>query len=127
MAVELMMLVPFLMAMVAVVVAGARYVDARGQVNDAAYAAARAASLQPSMAAAVPAGHQAAQASLAERGRACVSMEVSFAGTDFQRGGHVQVQVNCHANLSDVAGFGIPGAKTFTANAVVPIESFRDL
>jgi hypothetical protein len=124
--VELLLMTPLLMVFVLVVVAGGRYTDARGQVNDAAYAAARAASLHQSLEAGQVAGRAAAAESLAARGKACVRLEVSFAGTDFRPGGHVQTIVTCHVDLRDVAGLGIPGTKTFSADAVVPIERHRN-
>ena len=126
-AVELLLMAPLLLVFVLVVVAGGRYTDSRGQVNDAAYAAARAASLQATLEAGQQAGRDAAAKALAARGKACVHLEVSFAGTDFQPGGQVQVVVKCRADLSDVAGFGIPGSKWFSADAVVPIERHRNL
>lgn len=126
-AVELVLMVPVMMTLVLSVVAGGRYVDSRGQVNDAAYAAARAASLAPTLDSARQAGQQAAQESLADRGKACTTLTVSFAGTDFTTGGYVTAEVTCHADLSDVVGFGLPGAKSFTATAVVPIEQARRL
>ena len=116
---------PLLVAFLLVVVAGGRYADSRGQVNDAAYAAARAASLQTDATAARSAGYAAANRSLAERGKACARLQVSFTGTDFRPGGQVQVAVTCRADLSDVAGFRVPGAKEFRAQAVVPIERYR--
>lgn len=125
--VELVLLVPLLMAMVALVVAAGRIVDARGQVNDAAYAAARAASLETNEAAAHRAGQAAAREALAERGRACVRLSVSLTGTDFRTDGSVVARVTCRADLGDVAGFGLPGAKRISARAVAPIEQHRRL
>jgi hypothetical protein len=126
-AVELLLMTPLLMVFVLVVVAGGRYTDARGQVNDAAYAAARAASLQQGLESGQVAGRAAAAEALASRGRACVRLEVSFAGTDFRPGGYVEAIVTCQVDLRDVAGFGIPTTKVFRADAVVPIERHRDL
>ena len=125
-AVELVLMVPVMMTLVLSVVAGGRYVDSRGQVNDAAYAAARAASLETTIEAGQAAGRDAAAAALAERGKACVDLDVSFAGTNFQPGGHIETTVTCRADLRDVMGFGIPGSKSFTTHAVVPIEKYRN-
>ena len=124
-AVELVLMAPLLVAFLLVIVAGGRYADSRGQVNDAAYAAARAASLEPDAGTARHAGFAAATQSLAERGKACAHLQVSFAGTDFRPGGQVQVAVTCRADLSDVAGFQVPGSREFQATAVVPIERYR--
>lgn len=126
-AVELLVMTPVLVGFIVVAVAAGRFVDADSQVDDAAYAAARAASLEQDVEAGHAAGTEAARSSLADRGKACTNLTVSFAGTDFRASGHVKVEITCHANLSDVVGFGIPGAKYFTATAVVPIEQYRDL
>lgn len=126
-AVELLAMTTVLVGMITVVVGGGRIVDSNSQVDDAAYAAARAASLETTFEAAQIAGHDAAKDSLADRGKACTQLTVSFAGTDFRTSGQVTARVTCHANLSDVVGFGLPGAKSFTATAVVPIEQYRRL
>ena len=124
-AVELVLVAPILVAMILIVVAGGRMVAARGHVNDAAYAAARAASLDANPDRALISGIDAAHDALADRGKSCANLTVSFAGTDFQPGGQVRVVATCVADLKDVAGFGIPGQKTYEATAVVPIEEHR--
>lgn len=126
-AVELLAMTTVLVGFIVTVVGGGRFVDSKSQVDDAAYAAARAASLESNVEAGQMAGRKAAEDSLADRGKACTQLTVSFAGTDFRTSGHVNVQVTCHANLSDVVGFGLPGSKDFTATAVVPIEQYRRL
>lgn len=127
MAIELVILTPLLVGAIMVIAAGARYVDARGQVNDAAYAAARAASLTTNQQAAVAAGTQAANASMTDRGHACPDLSVRIDAGDFQPGGDVTASVTCVADLSDIAGFGLPGHKTFTYTAVVPLDAHRSL
>lgn len=126
-AVELLVMAPLFVGFIVMVVAAGRFVDARSQVDDAAYAAARAASLEQTVEAGKVSGRGAAADSLADRGRACTQLTVSFAGTDFRASGQVKVEVTCHANLSDLVGFGLPGARNFSATAVVPIEQYRRL
>jgi len=127
-AVELLAMTTVMVGFIVTVVGGGRFVDAKSQVDDAAYAAARAASLELNVEAGQIAGRKAAEDSLADRGKACTQLTVSFAGTDFRTSGHVKVQVTCQADLSDVVGFGLPGAKDFTSTtAVVPIEQYRRL
>ena len=127
MAIEVVILTPALVAAIMVIAAGARYVDARGQVNSAAYAAARAASLTTNQEAAVQAGTKAAEQSMSQRGLACANLTVSVDAADFNPGGDVRATVRCVADLSDLAGVGpIPGSKTFTFTAVVPLEQHRD-
>ena len=128
MAIEVVILTPALVAAIMVIAAGGRYVDARGQVNTSAYAAARAASLTTNQEAAVQAGTMAARQSMSERGLACASLSVTVDAADFNRGGDVRATVRCVADLSDVMGVGaIPGSKTFTFSATVPLEEHRDL
>ena len=127
MAIEVVVLTPLLVAAIMVIAAGGRYVDARGQVNGAAYAAARAASLTRNQEAAVQAGTQAAEQSMSRRGLACANLAVSVDAADFNPGGDVGATVTCVADLSDVVGVGgIPGSKTFAFTAVVPLEEHRD-
>jgi Flp pilus assembly protein TadG len=127
MAIEVVVLTPLLVAAIMVIAAGGRYVDARGQVNGAAYAAARAASLTRNQEAAVQAGTQAAEQSMSRRGLACANLAVSVDAADFNPGGDVRATVTCVADLSDVVGVGgIPGSKTFVFTAVVPLEEHRD-
>lgn len=126
-AVELVLMAASLVGFTVLVVAGARLVDADSQVDDASYAAARAASLEQTFDAGRVAGEKAAQASLGARGKACVQLSVSFTGTDFRASGVVRAQVTCRADLRDVTGLGLPGTKRFTATAVVPIEQYRSV
>lgn len=126
-AVELLLVVTVMMGFLVTIIGGGRIVDADSQVDDAAYAAARAASLEQNVHAAEIAGREAAEESLAQRGKACTNLTVSFAGTSFRTSGQVKVTVTCHANLNDVVGFGLPGSKNLQASAVVPIEQYRRL
>lgn len=127
MAIEVVILTPLLVAAIMVVVAGSRYVQAGSQVNDAAYAAARAASLTTNQQAAVQAGTRAARVSMSTRGPACADLTVHVDAHDFQPGGDVTATVTCVADLSDISGLGLPGHKTFTQTAVVPLDEHRSI
>lgn len=124
MSVELVVLTPVLVGCLMVLAGAARYLDAEDQVSSAAWASARAASLEPSTRSAAAAGRTAATQALADRGKACVRLDVSLDTQAFAPGGSVRATVTCHADLSDLAGFGL-GSRTFTATAVVPIEVHR--
>lgn len=117
------------MSLVLVVVASGRHVDGAAQANDAAYAAARAASLEIDMGAGMVAGRQAAAESLAKRGKSCQNLSVSFAGTTFSPGGQVIAEVTCTVTLVDTGALGrqvgLQPRRTFTERAVVPIEIYR--
>jgi hypothetical protein len=127
MSLELVILTPVLVTCILVTAAGARFVDARGQTSAASYAAARAASLTSDQETAVAAGKSAAVRSLRERGQACAELSVTIDAREFEPGGDLRATVTCVTDLSDLAGFGLPGSKTFTSTAVVPIEDHRVL
>jgi len=127
MSIEMVLLTPALVACILAIAAGARYVDARGQTSSAAFAAARAASLTTDAGAAVAAGRRAAERSLADRGQACARLSVRIDAGAFQPGGQLRATVTCLADLSDLSGLGLPGHKSFTSTAVVPIEEHRVL
>ena len=118
------MLTPALIGCLVLIAGAARYVDAEDQVSSAAWASARAASLQPTATSAATAGRAAAAGALADRGRACARLEVAVDTGAFVAGGAVRATVTCHADLSDLAGFALP-SRRFTATAVVPIETHR--
>jgi len=126
MSVELVLLTPALVACILLIAAGARYVTARGETTDAAYAAARAGSLATDPQSAQVAAQAAASRSLAMRGRSCTSLSVHVDASDFGPGGQVRTTVSCTADLSDLTGLGLPGHRVFTATAVVPLEQHRD-
>jgi Flp pilus assembly protein TadG len=125
MAVEVVLLTPVLVGCVLTIAGGARYVDARNQVDSAAHIAARAASLTAGPEAAADAGQAAAHDALAQRGRACTALDIHVDTSDFQPGGTIKATVTCTTDLSDVVGYGLPGFRTFTATATVPIEFHR--
>ena len=128
-AVETLIMATAAMSLVLIVVAAGRYVDGAAQANDAAYAAARAASLETAPGPGYVAGRQAAARSLAERGKSCQHLQVSFAGTDFTPGGNLIVEVTCTVNLLDTGALGrqlgLQAHRSFTERAVVPIETYR--
>jgi hypothetical protein len=129
--VETLIMATAAMSLVLIVVASGRYVDGSAQANDAAYAAARGASLEPAQGPAFAAGQRAAERSLAERGKSCQNLQVSFAGTDFTPGGDVTVEVTCTVNLLDTGALGLQLGlepyRSFTERAVVPIETYRSV
>ena len=128
MAIEVVILTPALVGAIMLIATGARYVDARGQIDHAAYAAARAASLTTNQEAAVQAGTQAAKDSMAQRGHACADLSVHIDAGEFTPGGSVRATVTCTADVSDLIGFNVlPGSKTFTFTAVVPLEVHRSI
>lgn len=126
---ELLITATASVALVVVVAATGRYVAGPSQANDAAYAAARAASLAPTQPQGFAAGRRAATDALADRGKSCQSLTVSFAGSDFNPGGQVVAEVSCTVILADTGavgqGLGLRPRTTFTERAVIPIERYR--
>lgn len=125
-ALELVLMTPLLVAFIVVVVAAGRIAQARGDANDVAYAAARAASLASTPALARGAAEQAARAAVDQQDLVCRAVEVSLEGSQLQPGGQVTATVRCTADLADVAGFGIPSSRNFVSTAQVPIETYRE-
>lgn len=124
-ALEMVLLTPVLLACILVIAAGARLVDARGQVIHAASVAARAASLEANRTDARAAGLEAARAALLETGQSCRDLRVDLDASRFVPGGVIRAHVRCRVDLSDLAGFGLPGGHTFDGEAVVPVERHR--
>lgn len=125
-ALELVLMAPLLVAFIVVVVAAGRIVQARGDANDIAYAAARAASLAGSPAMARSAAEQAAHDAIEQADLVCRTLEVSLEGSQLRPGGQISATVRCTADLADVAGFGIPSSRNFVSTAQVPIETYRE-
>jgi len=123
-AVELAIGVPMLVLVV--LIAAASFVMARANldVNAAASAAARAASLARSADAARSDATEAAEANL---DGACASLAIDVDTGGFRRGGTVRVTVSCTVTARGLTGIGLPGSTTFTATATSPIDVYRHI
>ncbi|MFC7306805.1 TadE/TadG family type IV pilus assembly protein [Streptomyces monticola] len=124
-AVELVLAVPLLVLCMFVVVGLGRLVGARLAVNDAAYQAARAASLARTPGEAGSAAEAAARSSLAGRGSTCGAFSVRTHGGGGAPGGVVRVRVTCHADLGELTMSGLPGRVAVAGDAVSPVDRFR--
>lgn len=126
---ELLILVPAVLILFAVMVAVGRYQLGTAKIDQAAGAAARAASLQSSAAAAQPAAQTAASASLNGAGVTCQGMSVVVDTSAFSAaagsGAAVQVSVTCTVQWSDLSIPGWPGDKTITSTASSPVDLKR--
>ncbi|MFE6510284.1 TadE/TadG family type IV pilus assembly protein [Nocardioides sp. NPDC057764] len=123
--IEMTLLAPVLIVILLFVVGLGRMAHTRQQLESVASDAARAASLERNTAASAGAAHAAAKASLGDAGVSCVGLDVDVDLSSYQPGGRVSVTVVCSTKLSDVAMVGFPGRKRFTADATVPIETYR--
>ena len=121
--VELTLLVPVLVIVLALLVIAGRQVSAALIVQDAASTAARAASLQRDSASARTHAHQAAERELADRGVVCSLFTAVVDTFGFEPGGRVEAQVTCTVAVIDLGGFG--GQRTLTATALSPVDPYR--
>lgn len=128
-AVELTLLLPALLLMLGLLVAGGRLWFARTTVNEAAQTAARAASLARSTYAATAAGREAGAQSLETAGLRCRSTSVSIntaafgvpAGTPST----VTSTITCNVDFSDVMLPGWPGSMEITGRGSAALDTYR--
>ena len=121
MSVEMIVLVPVLLLIVMIAVAGGRLVSAEGMVQAAARDAARAASIERSAGEADAAARRSLAA--ADTANARCSGGVDVGG--FGRGGAVTATVSCRVELSDLGLVFLPGATTVTASSTAPVDTWR--
>ena len=122
---ELAFVLPVLVLLMLLVVGLGRITHGRQLVEQAAAAAARAASLSSSPGRADSAARQEANDTLVQAGISCRSFSTSVDTGAFYPGGQVSVTVTCTADLSQVMVVGFPGALTMTATSVSPLEKLR--
>jgi Flp pilus assembly protein TadG len=128
-AVELTLLVPALLLMLGLLVAGGRLWFARTTVNEAAQTAARAASLERSADAATTAGRDAGAQSLATAGLRCrttsVSINTAAFGLPAGTPSTVTSTISCVVDFSDVVLPGWPGSTELTARGSAALDTYR--
>lgn len=124
---ELVILFPVLVLIVLLVVGFGRLSHGKDLVQQAASAAARAATLDSNPIQASSDARQAAHDVLDQAGVSCSSFTVNPDTSDFEPGGQVSVTVSCTTTLSDLGLVGFPGHKTLTASATSPLEQFRQV
>lgn len=124
---ELVLLVPVVMLVIAVMVGGARVWLARSAVTDAAYATARAATLERNAGAAEVSARATAASALADLPCAHHNVTLNTGGFAVPPGNPAQVsaRISCVVNLADLVGFGIPGTITVEASATSAIDTYR--
>jgi Flp pilus assembly protein TadG len=128
MSVEMTALVfPVTLIMTVLILAVWQLAAAKLDVNTAAAAAARAASLQTHPGDAATAARQAATEAMAGAGRTCTSLTVEVDTSQFTHGGYVEVHLSCQARTGDLLGLAAPGSLDLSATSRAPIELFREL
>lgn len=127
--VEAAVLVPAVLFVGLLIVAGARTSSAQQAVDNAATAAARAASIARSPAAAQQAGAAVARERLAREGITCDESSVSVDASQIAvgRAGQVRASVTCRVPLSDLA-LPVPGdTRTITGDFTSPVDPYRGI
>ena len=126
---ELVIVVPALVIMLGLLIAGGRLWFAKSTVSGAAQSAARAASLERESGSAREAGVDAARASLDTGGLACgarnVSMDTSGFAVDVGRPATVRATVSCAVSFGDILLPGTPGSITVTRTAASALDTYR--
>ena len=122
---ELVIITPVIIMILLLVVGLGRYSHGKQLVEQAAAAAARAASLAGTASQARDKALAAASGSLTDAGVSCASMSASVDTGSFRAGGTVRVTLTCTADLSGLALAGLPGSTTMTATGAAPLETYR--
>jgi Flp pilus assembly protein TadG len=127
--VELVILVPVLVLMLAVLVAGGRLWFARASVVEASESAARAASLARSSGEARDAGRRAGSRILATDGLRCagdsVSVDTGAFGVPVGTPATVTASVTCRVPFADLSLPGMPGSITVRSTGAAALDTYR--
>jgi Flp pilus assembly protein TadG len=126
---ELVLIVPALIIMLGLLIAGGRIWFAKSTVMQAAQSASRAASLARSAGEAGAAGRDAAQASLQTGGLDCAARSASIDTHAFAvtvgTPATVRATVHCTITFADVLLPGIPGSMTISRSAGSALDTYR--
>jgi len=128
-ALELVILAPVLLALLALVIAAGRMSIAQSSVDAAARDAARQASISLTPAAAQAAGQASARAALRLDGLDCIPLVLinvsQFVTTPPGEPASVTATVRCTVPLSDLALPGLPGSAKLQAEFTSPLDIYR--
>ena len=127
---ELVLVTPALLGLLGLLILAGRVALASNSVEQAADEAARSASISRTAAGARGAADDGARRALAQQNLRCSSVTVTVDTTGFAVPvgvpARVRATVTCRVNLSDLALPGFPGARTVTATAVSPLDTYRE-
>lgn len=121
MAVEIVIVIPLLVALMLLVVAFGRMVDTYGDVEAVSRDAVRAASLERSQAEGVDAMKAIIDASLPSD---VECPEVQLNG-NFSPGGVITVDMQCEVSYEGLGLIGLPGSVSFERSSSAPIDTWR--
>ena len=129
-AIEFVVILPALVLMIALVVAGGRVAHARLTVGQLADAAARAASLARTATAAHTDARAVATADATSLGLHCtgglnVSVDTSGFSVPVGQPANTQATVRCRVGFSDLLAPGLPGAIELEATAASTLDRYR--
>lgn len=127
--VELALVVPALVLVLGLLVAGGRLWFARTSVTEGAQSAARAGSLARSATAAAAEGAAAGRASLATAGLRCattsVQVETGAFAVPVGTPATVRATVRCRVPLTDVLLPGLPGSVNLEGQGAAALDTYR--
>ena len=127
--VELLLVTPLVLVVIAVIVFGGRVWLARQAVTSAAAEAARTASIARTAAQARAGAATGAAQNLADQDVHCLTQTVQVDLTGFTAPvgtpASVSATVTCVVDLADLAVPGIPGSQTVTATMTSPLDTYR--
>lgn len=127
---ETVIIAPFMILIVAGIVAAGRIGLAQQAVQTVAYDAARAASISRDAGSARSAAQQVAALSMASNHLNCATSNVNISTAGFGSAvgtkAVVDATIVCTVQLSDIALPGIPGSLTIEKEATSPIDQYRE-
>jgi Flp pilus assembly protein TadG len=126
--VEVAMLTPAFLLLVALAAVTGRTAIAQNAIDLAAHDAARAASISRTAGTARRAGEAAAVDTLRAQGLACVprvTVDTSGFATPVGSPAAVRVVVDCVVSFTDLALPGVPGSRELSADFTSPIDRYR--
>lgn len=122
MAIEVVLLVPVVVAVMLLVIGAGRFVDREGDVEAAAREAARAASYERDFASAQAAAQQAATRAVPD---SLTCQGADLTGSNFTAGGTVSVTIRCQVDFSELGFIGLPGRATLNGTSSAPLDVWR--
>lgn len=128
--VEVVLIAPVIVLLIGVMIAGWRLWSARSATQQAAEAAARAASIARSGSDAQQRADQVARTNLQTLGVKCsdaaVSVDVGAFALPPGTEGQVSVRVRCDVSFADLFAPGLPGGTSVTTSASERLDTFRE-
>lgn len=127
-ALEMAVVAPAILGIIALMIFGGRYALATQTVNAAASAAARAASIERTAGAAKSSAAATAAATLSNQDLRCLSTQVDVDTSGFEtavgQAAMVEVSVTCEVSMAGLVG--MPGSLTLSSAALSPLDMYRE-